>query len=87
LQVYDFASKTVSFIAPANDLIVLNFCKGKHRDQLVLNQHRYFLGGGSYDWYWLFDRSGHKKIGPVADDKTKRQEVVQEAREMICGSD
>ena len=84
LHVYDFADKSVRFVAPANALIVLNFCAGKHRDALVLNQHRYFLGGGSYDWYWLFDASGRKEIGPVADENAKRPEIVEKARDLIC---
>jgi hypothetical protein len=84
LHVHDFESKAVHFVAPANAVIVLNFCTGKHRDALILNQHRYFLGGGSYDWYWLFDASGTKEIGPVADDGAKREEVVEKARDMIC---
>jgi hypothetical protein len=40
----------------ANDVIVLNDCKKpENRDNLVVNQHRYFIVGGGYDWYWLFD--------------------------------
>ena len=84
LHVYDFASRHVRFVAPANAVIVLNFCKGEHRDQLILNQHRYFIGGGSYDWYWLFDTSGRKEIGPVGDDNAKAEEILQKARDMIC---
>jgi hypothetical protein len=84
LHVYDFDKKTVNFVAPANALIVLNFCAGKHRDALVLNQHRYFLGGGSYDWYWLYDPSGRKEIGPVGDDSAKPEEIVEKARDIIC---
>jgi WD40-like Beta Propeller Repeat len=84
LHVYDFDSKAVRFVAPANGAIVLNSCTGKHRDALILNQHRYFLGGGSYDWYWLFDPSATKEIGPVADDAAKREEVVEKAHDMIC---
>jgi hypothetical protein len=84
LHVYDFAKQSVSFVAPANDLVVLNFCKGEHRDQLVLNQHRYFIGGGSYDWYWLFDRTGRKEIGPVGTDSDTHEAIVEKARDMIC---
>jgi len=84
LHVYAFAGKAVHFVAAANAVIVLNFCKGEHRDQLILNQHRYFIGGGSYDWYWLFDASGRKEIGPVGDDNAKPEEIVEKARDMIC---
>ena len=27
--------------------------------------HRYFLLGGSYDWYWLYDPTGKKELGPL----------------------
>jgi hypothetical protein len=84
LHVYDFEQKSVRFVAPANAVIVLNFCAGKHRDELILNQHRYFIGGGSYDWYWLYDPSGQKEIGPVGDDNASRQEIVEKARDIIC---
>ena len=30
-------------------------------------QHRYFIGGGSYDWYWLLKPDG-KEVGPVGED-------------------
>jgi hypothetical protein len=41
---------------------------GKYRDHLIVSQHRYFLAGGSYDWYWLFDVDG-KEIGPLGPDE------------------
>lgn len=84
LHVYDFGTQAVGFVAPANLAIVLNFCAGEHRDQLVLNQHRYFIGGGSYDWYWLYDRSGRKEIGPVGDDSDKPESIIEKARDIIC---
>ena len=29
---------------------------------LLVSQHRYFLAGGSYDWYWLVSPEGQKAI-------------------------
>ena len=84
LHVYDFAKQSVSFVAPANAVIVLNFCAGEHRDQLVLNQHRYFIGGGSYDWYWLYDSDGRKQIGPVGDDGENPESIIAKAHDVIC---
>ena len=40
---------------------------GEYKDCLLVEQHRYFIGGGSYDWWWLF-RSDGKEIGPVGED-------------------
>ena len=41
---------------------------GEYRDHLLVMLHKYFLAGGSYDWYWLVDSSG-KEIGPVGEDE------------------
>jgi hypothetical protein len=62
--------------------VVLNFCRDEHRDQLVLNQHRYFIGG--YHLYWLYDRSGKKDIGPVGDETETRASIAKKARDTIC---
>ena len=53
------------FLMPANDVLVLNFCRGKYKDHLAVAQHRNFLLGGGYDWYWLYDPAGKKELGPL----------------------
>lgn len=67
VHVLDMASRAVRFVQPGNDLVVLSACKGDHRDRLVIQQHRYFAFGGSFDWYWLYDAAGAKEIAPVGD--------------------
>jgi hypothetical protein len=62
------AAEDKTNLAPANDVIVLSFCTGEHRDQLIISQHRYFQGVGSFDWYWLYDSTGQKELGPVGDE-------------------
>lgn len=57
---------TVSFIAPGNTLDVVK--TGKHKGCLIVQQHRYWIGGGSYDWYWLLTPDG-KNIGPIGEEK------------------
>lgn len=47
---------------------------GEYRDCLLIGQHRYFLGGGSFDWLWLFRPDG-KEIGPVGEDATNFKET------------
>ena len=37
-----------------------------HASDWTMLQHRYFLGGGSYDWYWLLRPDG-KEVGPVGE--------------------
>jgi hypothetical protein len=68
LHVYDRKGKKVTFVMPANDVVVLNDCaKAEYRDNLVVQQHRYFVVAGSYDWYWLYDRAGKKEKGPLGE--------------------
>jgi hypothetical protein len=40
---------------------------GEYKDCLLVQQHRYFVGSGSYDWYWLLRPDG-KEVGPVGED-------------------
>jgi len=68
LHRYDTRTKALTFVIDANDVIVLNDCKkAENRDNLVVNQHRYFVVAGSYDWYWLFDGTGKKEKGPIGE--------------------
>jgi len=53
------------FVLAGNDLEVIH--SGEYRDHLLVSQHRYFVGGGSYDWYWLFRPDG-EEVGPVGED-------------------
>jgi hypothetical protein len=60
---FDYYNKSVVFVTDANNVVVLTNCKyAEYKDHLLVLQHRYFVGGGSFDWYWLykpgqFDRS------------------------------
>ena len=65
VHVVDRTNLKERFVVAGHDLEVIH--TGKYRDHLLLAQHRYFLGGGSYDWYWLFTPEG-KEVGPVGED-------------------
>jgi hypothetical protein len=67
LHVVDIESKTRTFLLPANQLISV-LRSGDYADHIIVQQHRYFLGGGSYDWYWLFTPDG-REVGPIADSE------------------
>jgi hypothetical protein len=56
------------FIAGANYLKVID--KGKHKGNLIIQQHRYFLTQGSYDWYYVFTPEGKELavLAPALDD-------------------
>lgn len=58
----DFRTGEVSFVCPGNSLHVV--ASGDFTGYLVVQQHRYFWGGGSYDWYWLVTPEG-KPVEPV----------------------
>lgn len=82
LHRYDVGTKALTFVMAANDVLVLSDCKkAENRDNLVVNQHRYFVVGGSYDWYWLFDSTGKKEKGPVGEFENE-----QALREAISAS-
>lgn len=83
LHVYDLRTREQRFLLPANDLLVLNFCPGKYQDNLVVEQHRYFVFGGSYDWYWLYDLTGKKELGPIGHFEAP-DAMVKAAHEDWC---
>ena len=53
------------FVCPGGSVEILS--SGEYRDCLLVQQRRYFFGGGSYDWFWLFRPDGNE-IGPVGGD-------------------
>ena len=64
VHAYDFGTKKTRFVMAGNDPQVVP--AGEYRGHLLVQQHRYFLGGGSFDWYWLFTPAG-KEVGPVGE--------------------
>jgi hypothetical protein len=40
---------------------------GKYKNYLIVQRHKYFLAGGSYDWYWLINPQG-KEIDPIGEE-------------------
>jgi WD40-like Beta Propeller Repeat len=59
------------FIAPGNSLEVVP--TGVYAGHLVVSQHRYFLAGGSYDWYWLVTPEG-REVGAVGESEAALEE-------------
>ena len=53
------------FIIDGNSIKVIP--KGRHKGNLIVDRHKYFVGGGSYDWYYLVTPEG-KEIGTFGDD-------------------
>ena len=65
VHVVDTTNGKEHYLFPGNDLKVV--MSGEYKDCLLVQQHRYFVGGGSYDWYWLLRTDG-KEVGPVGED-------------------
>lgn len=65
LHVVDTTNGKEHFVCAALDFEVI--ASGEYRDHLLVQQHRYFIGGGSYDWFWLLKPDG-KEVGPVGED-------------------
>lgn len=85
LHVLDTRSGDERFVMPANDVLVLSFCPNKYKDDIVVLTHRYFLLGGSYDWYWLYDPTGKKELGPLGEFDTP-DDMVRQAHGVWCAS-
>lgn len=85
LHVLDVRSGNERFVMPANDVLVLNFCSNKHKDNLVVLSHRYFLLGGSYDWYWLYDPTGKNELGPLGEFGTP-DDMIRQAHGVWCAT-
>lgn len=67
----DVSTGAERFIAPGNSLEVIP--SGDYAGFLLVSQHRYFLAGGSYDWYWLVSPEG-REIDPVGEDEAALEE-------------
>ena len=50
----------VSYVSPGNELMVIPH--GEYRGDLVVQKHKYLVGNGSYDQYWVVTPDG-KELG------------------------
>ena len=64
VHVVDTTNRKERYLFPGSDVKAVP--SGEYKDCLLVLQHRYFVGGGSYDWYWLFRPDG-KEVGPVGE--------------------
>jgi hypothetical protein len=85
LHVLDMRSGDEHFAVPANNVLVLSSCPNQYKDDLVVLAHRYFLLGGSYDWYWLYGASGKKELGPLGEFDNP-DDMVRQAHGVWCAS-
>lgn len=62
---YDLSTKEEKFVTDGNSLKVI--MKGKYKGYLIVNKHKYYKKGGSYDFDWLVDKDG-KEIKQWKDE-------------------
>ncbi|MGO4328982.1 TolB family protein [Cupriavidus sp. 2TAF22] len=69
------------FVTEGNTLEIVH--AGKYKGTLIVNKHKYWLGGGSYDWFWLVSPTG-QEIGPVGpeDGNVGRRRIQEPVREV-----
>jgi WD40-like Beta Propeller Repeat len=65
VHVVDTTNRKERYLLAGNDLKLVT--SGEYKDCLLVQQHRDLIGGGSYDWFWLFRPNG-KEVGPVGED-------------------
>jgi len=65
VHVVDTTNRKERYLFAGNNLKLVP--SGEYKDCLLVQQHRYFVGGGSYDWFWLLRPDG-KEVGPVGED-------------------
>ena len=54
-------------LTDGNSLEVLQEAEDRRYDGcLIVEKHKYFLEGGSYDWHWLLTPDG-EEVGPVRE--------------------
>ncbi|MGB3743126.1 MAG: hypothetical protein WBD11_01110 [Xanthobacteraceae bacterium] len=83
LHVYDMRAGEEHFLMPAKGFVVLSFCPNKYMDYLVVLSRRNFFLGGSYDWYWLYDQTGKKELGPLGQFNNP-EDMLRQARGVWC---
>jgi hypothetical protein len=83
LHVYDMRAGEEHFLMPAKGILVLSFCPNRYKDRLVVLSRRYFMLGGSYDWYWLYDPTGKKELGPLGQFNNP-EDMIRHARGVWC---
>jgi len=68
----ELATGRVRYVCPGNSLEVVP--RGEYAGHLMVHQHRYFVGGGSYDWVWLVTPAG-RDVGPIGDSTEQFEET------------
>jgi hypothetical protein len=60
-------NREISFITDSNYVEVIR--SGEFKDMLITNHHRYYKGGGSYDFYYITDPVTGRDIKEIGQEK------------------
>ena len=71
VHVLDLSTGSERVLVAGNSLEVVP--SGEYAGFLIVSQHRYFLAGGSYDWYWLFSPDG-QEVDPIGETESALDE-------------
>lgn len=72
---YSIPSKIQRYLISGNSLYIIP--NGKYKDYLVVNKHKYYQAGGSYDYFWLLDMEG-KEIREIGESEANVQSFLNE---------
>ena len=70
IHVLDVRTGKTRFLSPGNALKMVP--SGEYAGHLILSKHKYFAGGGSYDFYWLVSPTG-EEVTPIGDGSAEEQ--------------
>jgi len=70
LYVVDIRTQKDRFFMYALDFDVIY--TGKYKNHLIVQKHKYFLGCGSYNWYWLVNEKG-QEVDAIAEEEPGEQ--------------
>lgn len=66
VHIVDIQTKKLQFVSAGNSVEVVP--AGEYQNHLIVQRHKYFLPGGSYDWYWLLDTKG-QELGAIGEEE------------------
>jgi dipeptidyl aminopeptidase/acylaminoacyl peptidase len=65
VHILDLATKKERFFTDGSGLEIVP--NGDYKGCLLIQKHKYLIGGGAYDWFWLVKPDG-KEVGPVGEN-------------------
>lgn len=78
IHALDITSHKTTFVTDGSLVCVVK--TGEYQDKLIVQQHKYFVQGGAYDYLYLYEPTG-KQIGLVAGENVTKDDV-----QFLCDS-